>query len=259
MKTFAELMVEAEGFGGKVTPSNNPAITARKVKKKIGDKVEPPLARKPTPKNVVQPKTSMDKHVSDVAAKRDNKARAVGPASRQTGPVKDRGSSVGKAANKAIDIVKKKDKKKKGWDGPESISAKDRYNNNYNTHAYDDVKKTTNSPAKTSDDNVAGAADRLKAKRAKREAGESKSSPQSRPPGIGSGLKSSMGGDIFSKNAKQRSKARTKLGQSAGKAVRSAPGKLFKSINKAQTTQDGPGESGSGSPGIQAAKRGVYN
>lgn len=137
-----------------------------------------------------------------------------------------------------------------------------------------DFIRHKNNPAKTPDDNVAGAADKLKAKRAEREAGESKpapqSGPQSRPsasasasvsakkkPGIGSGLKSSMGGDIFSKDDKQRSKAREKLGQSAGKAVRSAPGKLFKSISKSQTTQDGPGESSSGS--IDAPKRGVYN
>lgn len=48
------------------------------------------------------------------------------------------------------------------------------------------------------------------------------------PKGFMGGLKSSLGGDAFSKDKKERRAAQEKLGRGVGKAIRSAPGKALR-------------------------------
>ena len=51
--------------------------------------------------------------------------------------------------------------------------------------------------------------------------------------GFMGGLKSSLGGDVFSKDKKERSKAGEQLGRKTGRAIRSAPGKAVGLAGKA--------------------------
>lgn len=48
--------------------------------------------------------------------------------------------------------------------------------------------------------------------------------------GFVGGLKSSLGGDVVSKNDEERAKSREELGRKTGRAIRSAPGKAVKGV-----------------------------
>ena len=130
-----------------------------------------------------------------------------------------------------------------------------------------EVVRKKNNPARTPDANVAGSADKLKEKAAKRKASSqtsssetSSSGPQSRPAkGFASGVKTSLGGDVFDKNKSNRTRARRELGLKTGKAIKSAPGKAARFLSKGlkDTVKSGGTASDGGS--VDAPKRGVYN
>ena len=192
MKTFAELMVEAEGFQGKFTPDHDTKKQAITLNNKV------------TPKA----KNAAEKGAAIVRTKQGGTGKEAIGRERKSGPgVRQEPQNKGPGN-------KKYDRAQPGLKG--------------------------------------GPITRYK----------KPEEPQDKPrhkKGFASGVKTSLGGDLFDKNDSNRTRARRELGLKTGKAIKSAPGKLASSIKNAKTTQDGPSESGSGSSGIQAAKRGVYN
>lgn len=180
-----------------------------------------------------------------------------------------------KASTKVADAVR--NKKQDG--GPETITSKNRHDNNYNTHAFDGPKtkggSRKNNPAKTPDDNVAGAADRLKKKgdddksyknvmkkiRQRKNNEKIAKIKAQRSDGFGAGLKSSLGGDVWNRKTdaesiKKKKDARNKAGQSVGNFMKKAPGRLARTIlsDKSSTKADT-----SDSQDLSGPKKGVYN
>ena len=191
MKTFAELMVEAEGFQGKFTPdpdTKKQAIT-------LNNKVTP--KRKPGGALALRP---ADKAASIVRSKE-------GATSKE---------AVGKTK---LDTAARK-KPSKGYMSEPDTSTSDKPGQK--------PKPQSRNSDKPKKDNA-----------------------------FGKGFNRNMG--PLSTNKQTRDASWAKAGGSLARGIRNAPGNVVKGAMRAKTTQDGPAESGSGSSGIQSAKRGVYN
>ena len=136
-------------------------------------------------------------------------------------------------------------------------------------------KTQTNNPAKTPDDNVAGAAERLKKKQnddksyknVMRKIRQRKNNEKiakikaQRSDGFGSGLKSSLGGDIANRKTdaesiKKKKEARNKLGKSVGDFMKKAPGRVIGGALKTNTSNTG---GTTNSQDLAGPKRDVYN
>ena len=149
-----------------------------------------------------------------------------------------------------------------------------------------------NNPAKTPDDNVAGAAERLKkskddnnfkrvmqnmrnkkrmdkisdikSSRRKAEREKSELAAANKKPGFGSGVKSSLGGDVFhrgqdAESIKKKKEARNKLGRSVGDFMKKAPGRALGAAKNlvGQNTSNTGGTTNS--QDLAGPKTGVYN
>ena len=198
MKTFKQLMVEAEGFQGKFTPSHDTKQQAIEVGKKVNPsrtvKKGAPLALRPASKAASIVRTKQGGTGKEAVGAPKKSGPGV-PQSRPKGPGSKTYERQTPERKKGGDIVpyQKKEKTKKG--------GKDNQ--------------------------------------------------------FGKGFNRNMG--VLSTHGKTRDKAWRKVGHKTAQAIKDSPGNLAKAIKNAPTTQDGPAESGSGSSGIQAAKRGVYN
>jgi hypothetical protein len=177
-------------------------------------------------RNTVKPKTSMDKHVSNVAsnrdgaeksalAKKDNVSRIRTSAS-PTGlrrdpnapkpgapkPEPKGGALATRPADKGASIVRSKNYKE-----PTAVGRPDE-------------KKSAIQPGTTRNSVVPKTNTRTVPQETKEKKPVKK--------GFVSGVKSSLGGDVFDKNDSNRLRARRQLGMKTGNAIKSAPGKVVR-------------------------------
>ena len=238
---------EAEGFGGKTTPDNNPRKSANAAAKKV----------LPGKGGALTKSSSMDRLQAIARARRNERLSKGGKGNE--------GSSGSHFDNKnSSAITKTKPTPSKPKDVMTGTRPDDR-----------EPKPYRNNPAKTPDDNVAGAAERLKKKqnddksyknvmkkiRQRKNNEKIAKIKAQRSDGFGAGLKSSLGGDIANRKTdaesiQKKRDAQNKLGRSVGDFMKKAPGRVIGGALKAKTSNTGGTSS---SQDLAGPKKGVYN